>query len=921
LSTLPDPALWRRLSPLVDELLDLPADARAARLREVQAQDAALGAELAKMLAATDAATDGEFLAGVADESSLAAAAAPTLRGQRLGAYTLVAPLGQGGTGAVWRARRDDGRFEGEVAIKLLHLSLLGQSGASRFRREGAILARLAHPNIARLLDAGIADAGQPYLVLELVDGERIDRACDARRLSVAQRLARFDEVLSAVAHAHSHLVIHRDIKPTNILVDRDGRVKLLDFGIAKLIEDEAQTADSTQITREGARALTPEYAAPEQLRGDPITTATDVYALGVLLYQLLAGRHPTTPPQGGTAQAMRATLEIEPELLSNAWRSGTDAAALAQVAAARDTTPLALRRQLRGDLEQIVARALRKLPQERYPTVGAFAEDLRRHRDHQPVSARPASWAYRGARFVRRHRGAVAAAALVGVAIAAGVVGTLTQARRAEQQARQAQLERDNALRDLQFANAARDVLTFLLGQGRARPMTSVELLAGAERLTEQQFATDALTRGRLQMLLAIEYGNLLEFEKSRTVLQRAHASALAGGNVDLIANVECLLASTLGDQNRPDEAQALFDQAVARIRLGTGETSGVMAACLQMRADLHAQRGKPQEMLADAQAALAQLGAPRPDQRVLANSLQILVAEAYSRLGRTAEAVTAYERSIADLESLGRQNTTRTAIRYNNYSRILYVGGQPRRAAEVAARGLEIVRSGGEANTLNAIIEANQARALVELGRHDEAKALTEHALELALQRKDQRWAGTIALYGAPAWCASGALDRCAGLLDTAREHLGKTLPAGHANFGALELAAAQLALARQQPGEARDALRRADTIFAAAVEKSPLRVRALAWLARTELQLGDADTAARQADAALAAARSAAEGFAHSAWLGEALAAHGRVLQARGDAAAAAVLRDAAAHYAATLGEAAPATREATAARPGT
>jgi serine/threonine protein kinase len=905
---LPDPALWKRLSPLVDELLDLEGDARAGRLRELHRQDAALAAELEKLLAAAGQAQGALFLAGVADEATLAAA--PTLQGQRLGAYTLVGPLGQGGTGAVWRARRDDGRFEGEVAIKLLHLSLLGQSGAGRFRREGAILARLTHPNIARLLDAGISDGGQPYLVLELVEGERIDRHCDAHKLGVDRRLDLFAQVVAAVAHAHSHLAIHRDIKPTNILVDRDGRAKLLDFGIAKLIEDEAQT--STQITREGARAMTPEYAAPEQLRGDPITTATDVYALGVLLYQLLTGRHPTAPATGGAAQAMRATLDTEPELMSNAWRSA-DGATLDEVAAQRATEPAPLRRQLRGDLEQIVARTLRKLPQERYASVEALAEDLRRYRAHEPVSARPDSFGYRCARFVRRHRGGVAAAVLTSLAIVAGVVGTVTQARRAEQQARQAQHERDNALRDLQFANASRDVLTFLLSQGRAKSMTSIELLAGAEQLTDQQFESDPLTRGRLQMLLGIEYGNLLEFEKSKAVLQRAHASALTSGSADLIANVECLLASTLGDQNQPDEARALFDAAIARIRLGPGETSGVLAACLQMRADLNAQRGQPQEMLADAQAALAQLGTPRADQRVLANSLQILAAEAYSRLGRPAEAVAAYEHSIADLESMGRQRTTRTAIRYNNFSRILYVGGQPRRAAEMAGRGLEIVRAGTEANTLNAILEANQSRAFVDLGRHDEAQALTEHAFALALERKDVRWAGTIALYGAPAWCAGGALERCAEMIERAREHLGRTLPPGHSNYGAIEIAAAQLALARGRPDAARDGLRRADAIFAAAPEKSPLRVRALALLARTELQLGDAAAAARAADAALAEARAAAAGFVHSAWLGEALAALGRVQQARGDAAAAATLKEAAAHLAATLGETAPATRE--------
>jgi tetratricopeptide (TPR) repeat protein len=277
--------------------------------------------------------------------------------------------------------------------------------------------------------------------------------------------------------------------------------------------------------------------------------------------------------------------------------------------------------------------------------------------------------------------------------------------------------------------------------------------------------------------------------------------------------------------------------------------------------------------------------------------------------------EALAAYERSIADMENMGRQGTTRNAIRYNNFSRVLFIAGQSRRAAEMAGRGLAIVRSGTEANTLNAILEANQARALVELGRNDEAKALTEHALELATQRKDIRWAGTIALYGAPAWCATGAVERCAELLDTARGHLTASLPKGHVNFGVLEIATAQLALARRQPADAREPLQRAGMVFSAAAEKSPLQWRALGLLARTEVQLGDAAAAAGHADAAVAAAREAARGLASSAWLGEALVTLALVRQAQGDkGVAAAALREAVEQLQGALGDEAPALVQA-------
>jgi hypothetical protein len=264
------------------ELLDLPEEQRPPRLAELRAARPRAGRRAALHLLSDGARKQRRKVSWQAPcRWQPAESAAPSLAGQHLGPYVLEEPLGQGGGGSVWRARREDGRFEGAVAIKLLHLSLLGRAGAERFRREGHILARLKHPHIASLLDAGVTPGGQPYLVLELVQGERIDRHCDALSLSVEARLELFGDVLAAVAHAHTHGVIHRDLKPGNILVTSEGQVKLLDFGVAKLLDDEAGSGESTELTREGGRALTPEYAAPEQLRGEGVTTATDVYALG----------------------------------------------------------------------------------------------------------------------------------------------------------------------------------------------------------------------------------------------------------------------------------------------------------------------------------------------------------------------------------------------------------------------------------------------------------------------------------------------------------------------------------------------------------------------------------------------------------------------------------------------------------------
>ena len=288
--------------------------------------------------------------------------------------------IGQGGMGNVWLARRDDGRFEGRAAVKLLNASLVGRAGEERFRREGNILARLADPHIARLLDAGVSPSGQPYLVLEYVEGEPIDRHCDARSLGVEARLRLFLEVLEAVAHAHANLIVHRDIKPSNVLVGKDGQAKLLDFGIAKLLEGEGEAGAATALTREAGRALTPEFAAPEQMTGGAVTTATDVYALGILLYLLLSGRHPAGDALHSPGELVKAILETDPSRLSDAVsESRTQTAQIRQQnAVARATTPDGLRRQLEGDLDTIVAKALKKNPAERYASVTALADDLR---------------------------------------------------------------------------------------------------------------------------------------------------------------------------------------------------------------------------------------------------------------------------------------------------------------------------------------------------------------------------------------------------------------------------------------------------------------------------------------------------------------------------------------------------------------
>ncbi len=372
------PERWRQVSPLLDRALEMTGEERRLWLADVRLRDAAMADELETLVRERGLASREAFL----EESPAPPVSGRSLAGQAFGAYTLASLIGQGGMGNVWLAHRSDGRYEGAAAVKLLNASLVGRAGEERFHREGNILARLADPHIARLLDAGVSPSGQPYLVLEYVEGEPIDRFCDRHGLDVGERLRLFLDVLVAVSHAHANLIVHRDIKPSNVLVDDDGRVKLLDFGIAKLLEGEGEAGATTALTREAGRALTPEFAAPEQITGGAVTTATDVYALGVLLYVLLTGRHPAEGSRHSPAELVRFVLEGEPERPSSAAAGRREASpeACRGRASARATTPDALHRLLRGDLDTIVAKALKKNPAERYASVTALADDLRRY-------------------------------------------------------------------------------------------------------------------------------------------------------------------------------------------------------------------------------------------------------------------------------------------------------------------------------------------------------------------------------------------------------------------------------------------------------------------------------------------------------------------------------------------------------------
>jgi len=638
---------WSRLSPLLDELLDLPDAERDARLDDLRRGDPRLADAVIAMLQHLPAIERGEFMPASAMPAPVGMA------GQAVGPYTLVREIGHGGMGSVWLARRTDGRYEGEVAIKFLRSGLLGHGDAERFQREGSILARLSHPHIARLLDAGVTpDGSQPYLVLEYIDGEPIDKHCAQAALPVNARLALMLDVLAAVEQAHNRLVLHRDLKPSNILVTRTGDVKLLDFGIAKLLDDAG--GDQTALTARAGNAFTPDFAAPEQLQGGDVTTATDVYALGVLLYLLLGGDHPTTAPTGAPLDRMRSVIETVPKRLSEAVlrRGGPTqrwSAESRKVAS-----------EVKGDIETIVAKALKKVPAERYANAAALADDIRRYLAHEPISARPDTALYRATRFVQRHRAGVAMAGVAAAALGAGIGVALWQAREARAQRVQAE-----------------GLVEYMIGDLRKKlqPVGRLDVLDGvAARALDYYAAQD------LRSLDADSLGR-----RART-LHMMGSLAEQRGHFDEAVRDFQQAADTTGHllQEHPDDPQRIFDQSQSEYWVGyiqwyrghLREAEPPFRRYLEMARRMNAARpgdhdwqlegvysktnmgllltelGRGEEalpLLTAARQEIAQIARSHPEDSVSEGNTIGWSATAYASLGRDQEAIQAENDKIA--------------------------------------------------------------------------------------------------------------------------------------------------------------------------------------------------------------------------------------------------------------------------------
>jgi eukaryotic-like serine/threonine-protein kinase len=641
-----------------------------------------------------------------------------------VGAYRILELIGRGGMGEVYLAERDDAEFERRVAVKVVKAGL-GADLVARFLSERQVLASLDHPHIAQLHDGGVAADGRPYLVMEHVVGQPLDRFADDGALSIDRRLEIFLQVCDAVGRAHRSLVVHRDLKPANILVSSDGTAKLLDFGVAKLLDPQAASGEPP-ATRIGMRILTPEYASPEQFLGEPTTTATDVYALGVILYELLSGRRPHEESESTVAA-------LEPHVLAGAVTAPSVACRVATTrsrdvdrARARGLSVDALSRALRGDLDTIVLTALRREPDRRYQSVAALADDIVRHRAGRPILARPTSVRYRASKFVRRHRFAVTAAALFFVAIVAGTAATLVQARAAAREGQRAAQTRDFLVGVFEVSDPDR---------ARGQTITARDLLdRGSERIRRERTMDPALRADLLEVLGNL-YLRLGVFDRARAHLEEALAlnRSARASPAALVASLSSL-ASVHDAQGEAGRAEALLREALAGAR-SSGGSRAVEAGVLSDLASVHRSRGEFTEAEARARDALAirrEVGDPAGLADTL-NGLGVTLQNA----GRSADAIAVMEEGLAFARRAYGQDHTKTILLECNLAQARHRAGQLDAALDafhvcVASRR----RLLGNAHPDVALSLNNQAQVYSDRNEYDAAERLFLESL--AINRK---------------------------------------------------------------------------------------------------------------------------------------------------------------------------------------
>jgi serine/threonine-protein kinase len=850
---------WHRRDRLLEEALAQPPAGRAAFLDHACAGDATLRESLHRLLAAAEsedgfleapaAEVAGGLVAEWAGEHGDGAAPGTPLEGRRVGAYRLLDRLGEGGMGTVYLAERADGQFEHRVALKLVRAGLASDDLRRRFRRERQILARLSHPHIARLLDGGVTGGpgGEelPYLVMELVEGEPLTAYAERHRLPVEARLGLFAQVCEAVAYAHRMLVVHRDLKPSNVLVTEDEaghpHVKLLDFGIARLLGDDDGGAGEAG-TRTLLPALTPEYAAPEQVRGEPVTTATDVYSLGVVLYELLTGQRPYAFTRHTPAEVERVVCEEEPERPSAVVTPASE-----RGSPGRPIASEALRRRLAGDLDAVVLKALRKEPAARYTTADALLEDVQRHLGGLPVSAHAPTLGYRVGKFVRRHRWGAAAAAAFTLLLLGATTVTAVQSRRIRHQAEALAVERDRARGEAEKATRVTDFLLSLFEANdpevaRGDTLTAGDLMARglreADALRHQPDVQAEMLEviGRTYQSMGRPDLAVVPLERALSLQRRLHP----GPHPDLARSLS-LTGMVVGELEGYSRAESLLREALTMQRGLLGPDDPYLGATLYSLAGvLHFQgrQGEADTLFEEAVRIFRQLpGTPDPEaMRPLADIATYLL---YSRSYADAEAL--YRRLIPMQEAYYGETNPALATTRLELGQLLNLTHRYRESERVIEEALEAATPLGEDHFVVQMGRRELAIALYAQGRYAEA----EHVLRQTLGAgplQDENNEASILLYLGLVLLEQGRLGEAEGPL---REHLRlreQVLGAGSVYAGDALVALGRLERLRGDYEAATAHLARARAIYAASLQPGhPRQAEVLLELGHVEVMTG--------------------------------------------------------------------------------
>lgn len=841
-----DPQHWQRLQDLFDAALERPAAARGEFLDRACGGDAALR-EAVERLLRQDAIGDQALYAGIGTMAAEVADSHLGRRiGERLGAWRITGHIADGGMGAVYQAERADGEYQQQAAIKLLNPAFVSSEAKARLEAERQILAGLAHPNIARLLDGGRTDDGVPYLVLEYVDGEPIDAWCDREALDTPARLRLMIKVCRAVDYAHRNLVVHRDLKPSNILVDTRGEPQLLDFGIAKLVEGGAG------LTRSGHRVLTPSHASPEQVTGGPVTTATDVYALGVLLYDLLAGRTPYASEPSSAVALAREIVEGQPAPPSSAVTGASSRRIAAAQARGERLTPARLARELAGDLDNIVLMALRKEPERRYASAQALAEDIERSLAHLPIRARPDSAGYRAAKFLRRHRVAVPVSALaLLLALGAGAGFTWRLAH-----------ERDLALAAEARASKTAEFTASIVGrtsasEDAARLVPVRQLLDRAAERLEEELRDEPEVALHVRLALGDAYTSWGAYQEgyAQALVALELAEALDAARQEAIALR--LLGTVTHGLGRLDESLGWTERAeVVWRRVGTPAEHASGLTDLALALNGLRRRTEAEPVFREA---LAQLRRAHPgDHGDIAWALNNM-AWGLHAMGRLDEAAPLYEEALVMQERL-QSPLFELAQTRKNLAGVHYDRGELALAEAMWTESLAEMESvfGADGHAAVASVQMLLARTAMVRGNSAEAMRLTGEALQTnrASVGERHRWtARTLFLHGL-ANLQAGDLDAAGLLLLHSLAIRQEVLPPGHSEFAEAHLGLGLLALAHGDAVAAERELRAGREVIAALA--SPDRVP----IDKIELALARALTLQGRDDESLAVATGAVE-----------------------------------------------------------